>query len=157
MSTQTPVTAALDALGLPYRLFRHPGHVASLEQAAAERGQTSQQVVRSILFRLGADSFAMVLVAGPGQVSWPALRKTLGQSRLTMASEDEVLAATGYRTGAVSPLGLPAPMRILVDESVFLPEEISIGSGERGLTVILRSDHLRQALPDAELGRFTGG
>jgi prolyl-tRNA editing enzyme YbaK/EbsC (Cys-tRNA(Pro) deacylase) len=164
MLDQPPVARALDLLGLPYTIFRHTETVASLEQAASQRGHTPQQVIRSILFRLGEGNFVMVLMAGPAQISWPTLRKHLGQSRLTMAGQDEVLAVTGYRTGAVSPLGLPrqekadgtapGPMRILADESVFIPEEISIGSGERGVAVILRSADLRKALPDVEIGQF---
>jgi Cys-tRNA(Pro)/Cys-tRNA(Cys) deacylase len=154
MHEQPPVARALSALGLPFRIFQHVGPVASLEQAAAERGEAVGQVVRSIVFRLGAGNFVMVLMAGPGQISWPALRGYLGQSRVSMASQDEVLAVTGYRVGAVSPLGLPQPLRILADESVFLPDEISIGSGERGIAVILRSADLRKALPELEVGRF---
>jgi Cys-tRNA(Pro)/Cys-tRNA(Cys) deacylase len=100
------------------------------------------------------DNFVMVLIAGDRQVSWPALRRYLGQSRLTTASETEVLQATGYARGAVGPLGLPRPMRILVDESVFTHEEISLGSGVRGTTVIMRSADLRRALGDVEVGLF---
>lgn len=151
-----PVSRALEALGIPHRIFRHTGPVTSLEQAASERGQTPGQVVRSILFRVGEDSFVMVLVAGPAQVSWPRLRAHLGQSRLTLASEAEVLQVTGYKVGAVSPLGLPRPIRILVDESVFGVEEISIGSGERNVTIILRTEELRKALKEAETGPFAG-
>lgn len=98
----------------------------------------------------------MVLVAGLRQVSWPALRRHLGQSRLTTADEAELLAATGYQIGAVSPFGLPRPMRLLLDESVLAPDEVSIGSGERGATVILRSEDLRRALGEAEVGQFAG-
>ncbi len=152
----TPVTRALDALNVPYRLFQHPGPVHSLEQAARERGQRPEQVVRSIVFRLGPDNFVMVLVAGPAQVSWPALRSYLGQSRLTLANDQELLAATGYPKGAVSPFGLPAPMRILVDKSVLAEEEISLGSGERYLTVILKTADLMSALGQVEIGEFAG-
>ena len=154
----SPVTEALARLGISYRLFTHAGPVNSLEQAAAERGQRPEQVVRSILFRLDQERFAMVLVAGPAQVSWRTLRQLLGQSRLTMASEEEVLTVTGYRTGAVSPLGLPQPLPIFVDDSVTAEEEISIGSGIRGTTVILRSSDLLAALaetlPETQCGHF---
>jgi Cys-tRNA(Pro) deacylase len=152
----TPVTRALDALSIPYRFFRHPNPVHSLEQAARERGQLPQQIIRSILFRVSEGSYVMVLIAGPTQISWPALRKRLGQSRLTMATEEEVLAATGYPTGAVSPFGLPAPIPILVDESVLAQEEISIGSGVRSTTVIMRRADLLRALNDAEIAQLTG-
>jgi len=150
----TPVSQALTALNIPHRLFRHPGPIHSLEQAARERGQSPDQVVRSLVFRVAKDEYLMVLVAGARQVAWPALRRYLGQSRLTLASEAEVLAATGYERGAVSPFGLPAPMRILMDESIFAHEEISLGAGVRGVAILLRAADLRRALPEAEIGRY---
>jgi Cys-tRNA(Pro)/Cys-tRNA(Cys) deacylase len=154
MSDMPPVARALSGLGIAYRIFRHSGQVASLEQAASERGQSTEQVIRSILFRLGEENFVMVLMPGLQQVSWPALRTYFGQSRLTMASEEEVLAFTGYRVGAVAPLGLPGPIRILADESVFIPDEISIGSGERGVAIILKSIDLRKSIKNLEIGLF---
>jgi Cys-tRNA(Pro)/Cys-tRNA(Cys) deacylase len=149
-----PVSRALTDASVPHRVFRHPGPVNSLEQAARERGQEPEQVVRSLVFRLAKGSYAMVLVAGPEQVSWRALRSYLGQSRLTMAKREEVLGVTGYEIGAVSPFGLPAPMRTLVDVGVLAQEEVSIGSGERGTTVILRTEDLMAALGGVETGRF---
>ena len=142
----TAATDALDALQIPYRLFRHNGKVESLEQAAAERGQQPGQVVRTIVFRLAEGEYALALMAGPRQVSWPALRRTLGQNRLTMAGPEEVKAATGFVPGTVSPFGLPAPLRILVDRSVLLYEEVSLGSGERGLAIVISSTALLSAL-----------
>ncbi len=151
----TPVTDVLQAAGIPHRLFRHPGPVRSLEQAAEERRQRPEQVIRSILFRLEEGHYLMVLMAGPRRISWPALRRYLGQSRLTLASQEEVLAETGYELGAVSPFGLPAPLRVLVDESVLAqPGEISIGSGVRGSTVIMQREDLLRALGPAETGQF---
>jgi Cys-tRNA(Pro) deacylase len=154
MEHTTPVSNALDASHVTYRLFKHPGAVHSLEQAAKERGQRPEQVVRSILFRLGEGEFAMVLMAGPVQVSWSALRRYLGQSRLTMASEEEVRSVTGYERGAVSPVGIPEYVRLLVDESVVKEDEISIGSGVRGITVIMRSQDLLKFLKFYETGWF---
>jgi prolyl-tRNA editing enzyme YbaK/EbsC (Cys-tRNA(Pro) deacylase) len=77
-----------------------------------------------------------------------------------MASEEEVLAQTGYVRGSVSPFGLPEPanpahrLRILVDESIFREEEISLGSGVRNTAVILSTADLRRALPEVEVGCF---
>ncbi len=154
MEDSTPVTRALLALNIPHRFFRHPGPVHSVQQAARERGQKEEQVVRSIVFRLAQNNFALVLIGGSLQISWVALRRYIGQSRLTMASEAEILSVTGYPVGAVSPFGLPAPLRILVDESVLSQEEVSIGSGERYATVILRTDDLLKALRLVESGAF---
>lgn len=154
MDDTTRVTNFLDQFDIAYQYFQHPGPVYSLEQAARERQQSPSQVVRSILFRISQGDYVMVLVAGPSQVSWPALRSYLGFSRLTMASREEVLEVTGYETGAVSPFGLPTPLRILVDYSVTAQSDISIGSGVRGSTVIMKTADLLRALDGAELGTF---
>jgi Cys-tRNA(Pro)/Cys-tRNA(Cys) deacylase len=146
-----PVARALAELQVPYRLFVHAEPVHSLEQAARERNQLPAQVIRSIVFRVGKDEFLMALMAGDRQISWPALRHYLGQSRLTLATEEEVRSVTGYERGAVAPFGLPQPMRILVDESVFMHGEVSLGSGVRGTAVILTSSDLRRALGAVEV------
>ena len=154
MSQETPVTRDLREIEIPHVLFRHPGQVKSLEQAARERGQRPEQIVRSIVFRFSEDEFVMVLMAGPRQISWPALRDYLGVSRMAMASREEVQAVTGYELGAVSPFGLPGSMRVIMDESVLEEEVVSIGSGVRNSTVILKSDDLLRALGDVEVGEF---
>ena len=151
----TPVTQALDHLNIPYTFFRHPGRVHSLEQAAAERGQRPTQIVRSLLFRLAQDDFVLVLAAGPQQLSWPELRRHLGETRMTMATPEEVLQVTGFPTGAVSPFGLPMPLRTLVDESVLQEEIVSIGAGVRNATIILRRDDLLAALGPVEIADFS--
>jgi Cys-tRNA(Pro) deacylase len=151
MNKSTPVTQHLDQLGIPYTTFRHTGPVNSLEQAAAERDQSPEQVVRTIVFRLSETAFVLALMAGPRQIDWKALRRLLGQSRVTMASEEEVLVITGYERGAVAPFGLPQPLPVLVDESVLAQEIISIGSGVRGTAVILQTADLLRALPEAQV------
>jgi Cys-tRNA(Pro) deacylase len=151
MTDSPPVSIELQKRGIPHRVFTHSGPVTSLEQAARERGQRPEQVVRSILFRISEDEYVMALVAGPAQISWKALRNYLGQSRLTMAKRDEVLAVTGYPIGAVSPFGTARQLRVLVDPSVFVEDEISLGSGVRGTTIILKSADFKRALGEVEM------
>jgi Cys-tRNA(Pro) deacylase len=154
---EPPVSLVLDELHIPHKVFTHPGPIKSLVQAAQERGQRPEQVVRSILFRTGEDAYLMALVAGPGQIAWKALRSYLGQSRLTTASAAEVLEVTGYPIGAVSPFGLKRKLRVLVDPSVFAEQEISIGSGVRGTTIILKSEGLKRALGEFETVQLLEG
>jgi len=99
--TSTPVTRLLDERGIPYRFFIHHHPVNSLEQAAHERGQRPDQIIRSILFHLSRGGFVMVLIAGAQQVDWHALRRYLGTSRISLATETELLQVTGYPIGAV--------------------------------------------------------
>jgi Cys-tRNA(Pro) deacylase len=155
-SSSTPVTRFLDEKGIAYHFFRHPGVVHSIEQAAAERGQRPEQIIRSIVFRLSHGGFVMVLVAGEKQISWHALRHHLGTSRISMATEAEVLHVTGYPLGAVSPFGTNQQLRILVDQGLLQENEISVGSGVRYTTVIMRCEDFIRALGPVEVGNFTG-
>lgn len=65
-----------------------------------------------------------------------------------------MLERTGYLHGAVSPFGLPGPVRILVDQGVFAEDEISIGSGVRNTTIIMKTSDLQKALGEVESGCF---
>ncbi|NPA06900.1 MAG: YbaK/EbsC family protein [Chloroflexi bacterium] len=151
----SPLLDVLRAAGVPFRVFVHDEPPKDLARAARERGQTLHQVVRSILFRDAEHRFILLLLPGGYRADWATLRRYLGQRRLTLATPEEVLEVTGYPIGAVGPLGLRQPVRLLVDERVFEPEEISMGSGLRGVAVILRSEDLRRLLADrAEVGRF---
>lgn len=150
----TQATKQLDQLGIPYQIFQHNGSIHSLEQVAEERKQQTDQVVRSIVFRIANSSYIMVIIAGPFQISWQSLRKYLNLSRITMASPDEVRSITGYTPGTVSPLGLPKPIPILVDKHILSQKEISIGSGERGVAIIMKVDNLLKALGKYEFGDF---
>ena len=149
-----PVSNILEQKNIPHQVFIHPGPLHSLEQAAKERGQSPQQIVRSILFRVAKGNYVMVLVAGPEQIDWKILRKKLGSNRLTMASKEEVLSVTGYPLGAVAPFGLLQPIKIFVDQSVLEQQIISIGSGIRGTGIILKSGDLIQALGDYQVENF---
>jgi Cys-tRNA(Pro) deacylase len=146
-----PASIALEALNISHQIFHHEKPLLSFEQAAAERSQRPEQIVRSILFQIRPEEFVLVLVAGPDQVDWRKLRQIVGRSRIRMATEEEVLEVTGYRIGTVSPFGLKNHVRVLIDESVLREEEVSTGSGVRNTAIILKSKDLRQALAESEI------
>jgi len=154
-----PASIALDQLRIPHRIFHHETPVTSFEQAASDRKQRPEQIVRSILFQIRPGEFTMVLMAGRGQVDWKKLRQLVKRSRVRMATEEEVLEVTGYRIGTVSPFGLKnqaSPehgrrVRVLLDASVLREEEISIGSGVRNTAIIMKSEDVHKALGDVEI------
>ena len=145
---KSPAIQYLQDACIAYSLYMHTGPVTSLEQAAAERGQTPDQVVRSILFRLSENQYLMALMPGPKQISWKTLRIALGTNRLTLATPQELKQITGYEIGAVNPFGLPQPVKILIDSSLMKLETISLGSGIRGIALILKTTDLILALTD---------
>ncbi len=154
MATMTPVTQALESLGIPYRLHQHDHPIRSLEQAAEERSLIPDQIVRSLLFRLTGGTFILVLMPGVSRVSWPALRSHLGVSRVTTATAREVHEVTGYEIGAVSPFGLERPLQILADQRILDHEILSLGAGIKNAGIILKRDDMVRAL-QPEFGDFS--
>jgi Cys-tRNA(Pro)/Cys-tRNA(Cys) deacylase len=151
MDEKPPASIALEKLNIPHQVFRHEAPVLSFEQAAEDRQQRPEQIVRSILFQARPEEFVLVLVAGRDQIDWKKLRQLVGRSRVRMATEEEVLEVTGYRVGTVSPFGLKNQIKVLIDESVLKEEEVSTGSGVRNMAIILKSKDLRQALRESEV------
>lgn len=150
-TNKPPASVALDRFGIPHRLFHHERSVTSFEQAASDRNQRPEQIVRSILFQVRPGEYVMVLMAGRDQVDWRKLRQLVKRSRVRMATEEEVLEVTGYRTGTVSPFGVKNQIRVLLDASVLREEEISIGSGVRNVAIIMKSEDVRKALGKVEI------
>lgn len=151
MHSSTPVTKALDVLEVEYVLHLHENTVRSLEQAARERNLSPSQIIRSLLFSLTHNSYVMLLVPGPDQISWQKLRRHLDVSRVTMATPEQVKDVTGYEPGAVSPYGLPRPLRILVDQRILEHEIVSVGAGIRNAGIILKRKDLLRSL-EIEIG-----
>lgn len=151
MIDQPPASMALEKLNIPHRVFMHEKPLMSFEQAAEERNQRPEQIVRSILFQVRSEEFLMVLVAGRDQVDWRKLRQLVKRSRVRMATEEEVLEVTGYRVGTVSPFGIKTPVKILIDDSVLQEEEISLGSGTRQMAIIMKSADVQRALGNPEI------
>jgi prolyl-tRNA editing enzyme YbaK/EbsC (Cys-tRNA(Pro) deacylase) len=115
------------------------------------RRRRSCSRARSSVKIIAQDGSFLVLVAGPGKVSWPRLRRHLGVSRLTTAMPEEVRRVTGYEPGAVSPIGLASPLRILADRGLVAHDVVSIGAGIRNAGVILGREDLMRVL-QAEIG-----
>lgn len=146
-----PASLALEQLNIPHQVFVHEKPVLSFEQAASDRNQRPEQIVRSILFQIRPEEYLMVLMGGRDQVDWRKLRQRVKRSRVRMATEEEVLEVTGYRIGTVSPFSLKTPVKVLIDESVIREDEVSIGSGVRSMAILLKTVDLRQALGEAEI------
>jgi Cys-tRNA(Pro)/Cys-tRNA(Cys) deacylase len=133
-----PALAAAEASGLPYRVVRH-GPVRSLAEAAAVRGVTPADVVKTLVVRRADDDFVFVLVPGDRTISWPKLRKLLGVSRLSMPSAEVARQATGYERGTITPFGATTAWPVIADERV-RGREITLGAGEHGVALAVDAD-----------------
>jgi Cys-tRNA(Pro) deacylase len=144
------ITAA-DALGLTYELTTH-GPVGSLAEAAAARGLTPHQVVKTMVVRVAEGDHRFVLVPGDREIAWPKLRALLGVNRLSMPSAEAAYDVTGFVRGTITPLGSRAPLPVIADAS--MTGTVSIGGGAHGVALTVEAADLVRAL-DATVADVT--
>jgi Cys-tRNA(Pro) deacylase len=142
--TEERALAALAATGVPYRVIRH-GPVSSLGEAAAARGVTPEQVVKTLVVRRAEDDYVFVLVPGDRTISWPKLRELLGVSRLSMPDAATARAVTGYERGTITPFGALRAWPVVVDARV-PGHEVTLGGGALGVAVALDGATVVEAL-----------
>lgn len=121
---------ALERLGLPGRVIEFDGSTHTAADAAAAVGCELGQIVKTLFFM--ADGRPTVaLVAGDRQVDTAKLAELvgIGRKKLKMGSPDEVLGATGFPVGGVSPVGLASRCDVVVDESLGRFSEVWAAAG----------------------------
>ena len=154
------VTAMLQQHNIDYDVITIPltddkKPVRNLEALLEAEGRDPASVVRSLLFKTGSDTFALLAVAGGGRADWATLRKHLGERKLKMADFDQVEQATGYVIGAVPPIALPDNLTVLLDNNIDDYDTVIIGSGLLGYALALSSQSLRKVMANtAQSGQF---
>lgn len=139
-----PAEAALRDAGVAYRLVRH-ARVGSLAEAAALRGVTPADIIKTMVVRRGEGDYLFVLVPGDREIAWPKLRAHLGVSRLSMPDAATALEVTGYARGTITPFGARTAWPVIADASV-AGRTISLGAGEHGASVSVDADAALAAL-----------
>jgi Ala-tRNA(Pro) deacylase len=153
-----PPSKAIEFLknkNIPFQLFIHSKKINSLQDAAEQRGQSVDQVLRSILFRSKDHQFYLVVTTGSQQINWKKLRNFLGINRTTLATENEVISETGFQLGTVNPFGLKPEIAIFINEPCLNQNIVSLGSGIKGTAIIIKIQNLIKALPKAIIENFS--
>lgn len=146
------VLAALDDLGIAYRVVRH-GRVSSLAEAAAARDIEPRDLVKTMVVRVATDDHRFVLVPGDRVIAWGRLRTLLGVSRMTMADRATATRLTGWERGTITPFGSRTVLPVIADRRL-QGRTISMGMGVHGGGVTLDADRALAALA-ARVGDVT--
>ncbi|WP_432514937.1 YbaK/EbsC family protein [Kineococcus sp. SYSU DK001] len=79
-----------------------------------------------------------------------AVRRALGVRKASFLPVERAVAESGMEFGAITPVGLPAPWRLLVDTRVAQADWVLAGSGFRRSKLVVRGADVA-ALPGAEV------
>jgi Cys-tRNA(Pro) deacylase len=137
----------LDKQGIPYQVLLHDHRAMNVEEAAAERGVSIRQVVKTLLVRRPDRKHLIALVRGDQRLSLKKLARIAGVKKLDMAPAADVPRITGYQIGAVAPVGLRrSDVPIYVDEHILAEPRVSISAGRHDAGLELATEDLIRAV-----------
>ena len=156
--------ASLAGVGVPYELFPCDPALADTAAFCAAYGFSPEDAANTIIVagKSAPRVYAACVVLAPDRLDVNRrVTELLGTRKASFASADETRELTGMEIGGVTPFGLPAGLRILVDAGVVRRERIVLGGGSRSWKVIAPPAILT-GLPGAEVverlaGRPAGG
>ena len=107
----------------------------TIDDVAAFLKVTPQQCVKTILVR-GTEGLVALCVRGDHEVNEVKAGKLEGMpGESELASEEEILAATGTRPGFIGPAGLPASIPVIVDRDAAVLADFVCGGNQDGTHV----------------------
>jgi len=130
--SRTKVTDILDAHKISYKIIPHVEPVFTVEAVAEQRDVVKEDIVKSILLRDKNDRYVMACVPGNARLDPKAVRMYLPKEwkRLYFATAEEILAVIGQIKGAVTPVGLPNDVPVIIDASIACRKKVNISSGD---------------------------
>jgi Cys-tRNA(Pro) deacylase len=133
--------------GAAYVVATH-ARPSSMAEAAEMRGVTIDQMIKTMVVRVGDGSYVFVLVPGDRVIDWPKLRDHLGERRLSMPDADEALEVTGYERGTITPFGSSTLWPVVADAAI-PGHTVSIGGGAHGVSLTIEGDTVVRLLDAA--------
>lgn len=140
-----PALHAAAEMGLDVEV-RDVGPSTSMEAHEAKLGVTPGSLCKTLVVRRAEDDHVLVVVPGGRRMDWPKVREALGVSRASMARREDVSAVTGYVPGTVTVLGTTARLPVIVDEAALAHPRIAIGSGGPGVSLLVDTAALIEAV-----------
>ena len=121
--------------------IRESPRADSLEEAAALRGITPADIVKTLVVKGKGDQYYFALVPGDRAISWGKLRAAVGANKLRLPEANLALAATGYERGTIVPLGSTTAWPVYADERI-RGKRVSMGAGAHGHALYVDADAL---------------
>ena len=109
--------------------------------AAKSRGVDGGQIAKTILLMVD-ESPVVVVISGDRRVDFKKVRALRGGRRVRLAGPEDVVARTGFKVGAVSPVALPEGIPVYLDASLRRFAAIYPAAGETNNMFVTTFDEL---------------
>jgi Cys-tRNA(Pro)/Cys-tRNA(Cys) deacylase len=126
----------LSKSGLNYRLMPMAEEAYTAADVARWLNLELARVVKAMALESADGRAVAALVSGDRRLDLKAASRAFGE-KLKIMPPHKVQQATGYRIGAVTVLGLPPEVEILMDRRILDLDEISLGTGDHKVGLMM--------------------
>lgn len=102
----------------------------SISDVAAFLGLPMERTIKALVCSNGEGSFAMALLRGDHELNEIKLKNAMGWDDIRMATDDEILAASGAPVGFLGPIGLKQGLTVIGDIALNNMSDCVIGANE---------------------------
>lgn len=127
--------------GLATAVRELPDSARTAAEAAAALGCEVGAIASSLLFLADGEPL-LVMTSGRHRVDTGVLAKEVGADEMSMATARQVRAVTGQAIGGVAPVGHPARVRTVIDETLRAYDTIWAAAGTPHTVMPLTFDDL---------------
>lgn len=145
----TPAINAAKKAKITYVIHEYvhdAGNEAYGLEAADKLGLSAARVFKTLVVSVDSRTLVVGIVPVSSMLSMKALAKAAGGKKAEMADKQDVMRATGYVLGGVSPLGQKKRLKTVIDASARTFDTVYVSAGRRGLEI---------ELSPADLGNLT--
>ncbi|MCK5793542.1 MAG: hypothetical protein KAH12_02475 [Anaerolineales bacterium] len=138
------VTRFLDSRKVPYTVFELPREKLGGEEVARMLNALPEIVFKSIvILRKRSGKPILAVVPGNKEVNLKKLAASMGEKKVSPATQREAEKITRLQAGGISPLALiNRGFEIVIHRSVQEFEEVHVSGGELGVNIRLSSSDL---------------
>jgi len=135
------VRAFFESRGLRKEIHFFGDSTHNSELAAQTLGVKVGQIAKTILLIVD-DSPVIVVISGDRRVDFKKVKALRGGRKVRLGGPEDVVAHTGFKVGAVSPVALPGGISIYQDLSLRRFEAIYPAAGETNNMFVTTPDEL---------------
>lgn len=134
----TPAIKFLQKKEINFELLKYEHKIKGAKFAAESLDVPLKQMIKTIILKGSDNKFYIALIPGNKDISLKKAAKILNLKNIKLASTHEAEKITGYKVGGISPFGVKKTMKVIMENSLSLFNEIYINGGKRGYIIKMK-------------------
>ncbi len=150
---KTNAVRMVEKAGIDYKTHEYDDSDGRIDgvSVADKTGQSVDKVFKTLVTVGQSKEHYVCVVPVDKELDLKKAAKLLGEKKLEMIHQKELLPLTGYIHGGCSPVGMKKPFVTCIDESALLQDTICVSGGKIGLQIEIDPEDLAM-LVSADFG-----